>query len=95
MHVILAWFGAESGGPPSEMPLALALGLLGPCLILGVLGVLVCEYRKATLGHGIAKTFTAATFLAVAVHGQVWSAPYGAWLLLGLCLGFLGDVFLI
>jgi uncharacterized membrane protein YhhN len=97
MPFIFPWIGL-GGGFTNEIVLVVPLIFIGPCTIVGVIGLLVCEYRKWSVARGMFKTFTAGTFLAVVIFGYALrdgNSASWACLLAGLCLGFVGDVLLI
>jgi uncharacterized membrane protein YhhN len=60
-----------------------------------VLGLLVAEYAGSRTGVWIAKPLAASGFIAAAIAAGATASAYGAWILTGLALSWLGDVLLI
>lgn len=57
--------------------------------------LLASERAKSRLGVWLFKPLAAAAFVGVALAGGPLASEYGRWILVGLCLSWLGDVLLI
>jgi uncharacterized membrane protein YhhN len=60
-----------------------------------VMGLLAAEYAGSRTGVWIAKPLAASGFVATALVSGASATAYGAWILIGLALSFLGDLLLI
>lgn len=69
-------------------------GLIILCLLTCAL-VLFSEKNNSRKGKWLSKPLASATFIALALHLGALETVYGNWLLLGLCLSWLGDLLLI
>lgn len=63
--------------------------------VVAVIGLLFAEWHDSMPGRTISKLTAASTFVQVAVAGGATTTPYGAWLLAGLVLCWLGDALLL
>ena len=58
-------------------------------------GLLVAERAREPRLRAATKSLASASFLACAMAAGAWSTPYGAWVLIGLTLSWIGDVCLL
>ncbi len=60
-----------------------------------VVGLLLSEYFDNEPGKWLTKPIASAGFIGAAWMAGAWDSPYGRWVLLALCLCWLGDILLI
>ncbi len=63
--------------------------------LVGCAFLLISEQRNSPTGKWLSKPIAAAAFIALALSNGAMDSAYGEWILLGLCLSWLGDVLLI
>lgn len=69
--------------------------LLGVTCVTGVAFALIGERSGRALWQWVGKPLAALSFVAAALHWGAWETTYGKTILVGLCLGAVGDVLLI
>ncbi len=60
-----------------------------------VVGLLWAEHSDSEPGRWLTKPIASAGFIGAAWMAGAWDSPYGRWVLLALCLCWLGDILLI
>jgi uncharacterized membrane protein YhhN len=60
-----------------------------------VILLLIARWQGSELGQWLTKPVASGCFLALAISVADWQQPYARWIMLGLCLGAVGDQLLI
>lgn len=86
--------GQRQIGPRKGAAAMIALMLFGSCAT-GVALALVAEWSGRSALQWVGKPLAALSFVAAALYWGAWDTTYGKTILVGLCLGAIGDVLLI